>query len=94
MNFATWAYRHSRSLLSLFAVLAIAGAACSLWLPVALFPQISFPRVRIDLDAGDRPAERMAIEVTTPKTEPCKFSSPLFARAVTRPYPGTARPGY
>jgi len=69
MNFATWAYRHSRSLLSLFAVLAIAGAACSLWLPVALFPQVSFPRVRIDLDAGDRPAERMAIEVTTPVEE-------------------------
>src|SRR6202022_1927864 len=69
MNFATWAYRHSHSLLSLFAVLAIAGAACSLWLPVALFPQLSFPRLRIDLDAGDRPAERMAIEVTTPVEE-------------------------
>jgi CzcA family heavy metal efflux pump len=66
MNF--W-YRHSRFLLSLFTVLAIAGAACSLWLPVALFPQLSFPRLRIDLDAGDRPAERMAIEVTTPVEE-------------------------
>ena len=59
MNFATWAYRHSRFLLSLFVVFAIAGAACSLWLPVALFPQLSFPRIRIDLDAGDRPAERI-----------------------------------
>jgi CzcA family heavy metal efflux pump len=69
MNFAVWSYRHSRFLLSLFVVLAIAGAACSLWLPVALFPQLSFPRIRIDLDAGDRPAERMAIEVTTPVEE-------------------------
>src|ERR1700686_368319 len=66
MNFG---YRHSRFLLSLFAVLAIAGAACSVWLPVALFPQISFPRIRIDLDAGDRPADQMAIEVTTPVEE-------------------------
>jgi multidrug efflux pump subunit AcrB len=66
MNFG---YRHSRFLLSLFAVLAVAGAACSLWLPVALFPQLSFPRIRIDLEAGDRPAERMAIEVTTPVEE-------------------------
>src|ERR1700692_891368 len=66
MNFG---YRHSRFLLSLFAVLAIAGAVCSLWLPVALFPQLSFPRVRIDLEAGDRRAERMAIEVTTPVEE-------------------------
>src|ERR1700739_2196987 len=66
MNFG---YRHSRFLLSLFAVLAFAGAACSLWLPVALFPQVSFPRIRIDLDAGDRPAGRMAIEVTVPIEE-------------------------
>jgi len=69
MNFAAWAYRHSRSVLSLFVVLAIGGAVCSLWLPVALFPQVSFPRVRINLDAGDRPAERMAIEVTNPVEE-------------------------
>src|SRR5260370_25042382 len=66
MNFG---YRHSRFLRALFAVRAIAGAACSLWLPVSLFPQLSFPRIRIDLDAGDRPAERMAIEVTTPVEE-------------------------
>ncbi len=69
MNLAAWAYRHSRFLLSLFVVFAMAGAACSLWLPVTLFPQLSFPRIRIDLDAGDRPAERMAIEVTTPIEE-------------------------
>ena len=30
------------------------------FMPVALFPQVSFPRVRITLDSGDRPAERMA----------------------------------
>src|SRR6202047_1339668 len=66
MNFG---YRHSRFLLSLFAVFAVAGAACSLWLPVALFPQLSFPRIRIDLEAGDRPAEAVAIEVTTPVEE-------------------------
>src|SRR6201987_2273300 len=66
MNFTDWTFRHPRFLLSLLAVLAIAGATCAIWLPVALFPQISFPRIRIDLEAGDRPAERMAIEVTTP----------------------------
>ena len=69
MNFVAWAYHHSRFLLSLFVVFAIAGATCSLWLPVALFPQVSFPRIRIDLDAGDQPAEQMAIEVTTPVEE-------------------------
>ncbi|SRR5579862_2783549 len=69
MNFTAWAQGHSRSILFLLAALAIAGAVSSLSLPVALFPQVSFPRVRITVDAGDRPAEQMAIEVTTPVEE-------------------------
>src|SRR5579862_9484323 len=69
MNFTAWAQGHSRSILFLLAALAIAGAFSSLSLPVALFPQVSFPRVRISLDAGDRPAEQMAVEVTTPVEE-------------------------
>ncbi len=69
MNFSDWTHRHSRSLLFLFAVLAAAGAMSSCQLPVSLFPQVSFPRVRIDLEAGDRPAERMVVEVTTPIEE-------------------------
>src|SRR5258708_9779650 len=66
MNFTDWTFRHPRFLLSLLAVLAIAGATCAIWLPVALFPQVSFPRIRINVDAGDRPAERMAIEGSAP----------------------------
>jgi CzcA family heavy metal efflux pump len=69
MNFTAWAQRHARSILFLVAVLAVAGAVSSFSLPVALFPQVSFPRVRIDLDAGDRPAEQMAAEVTHPVEE-------------------------
>ena len=38
-------------------------------LPVALFPHVIFPRVVVSLDAGDRPAERMMIEVTVPIEE-------------------------
>ncbi len=69
MKLAAWAHRHSRSIIFLFAVLAISGIVSSLFLPVALFPQVDFPRVRINLDAGERPAERMAIEVTYPTEE-------------------------
>jgi CzcA family heavy metal efflux pump len=69
MSFAAWAYRHSRFFVSLFVVLAIGGALCSLWLPVSLFPKVDFPRIRINVDAGDQPAERTAIEVTTPIEE-------------------------
>jgi CzcA family heavy metal efflux pump len=69
MSFTAWAQSHARSILFLLATLVVAGVVASFSLPVALFPHVSFPRVRITLDAGDRPAERMAIEVTTPVEE-------------------------
>jgi CzcA family heavy metal efflux pump len=64
-----WTHKHYRSVLFCFAALAIAGIMSSVNIPVALFPQVSFPRIKIDLDAGDRPAERMELEVTRPVEE-------------------------
>jgi CzcA family heavy metal efflux pump len=58
--------RHRRSLLFLALMLTIGGIASALFMPVALFPNVAFPRVQLTLDAGDRPADQMAIEVTTP----------------------------
>ena len=69
MTFGEWMQRHRRSLLFLLVVLMLAGAAAALKLPVSLFPRINFPRVRVSLDAGDRPADRMVIEVTRPVEE-------------------------
>ena len=69
MNFTDWMQRHRRSILFLIVVLAMGGLAGSLKLPVALFPHVNFPRVVVNLDAGDRPAEQMAIEVTWPVEE-------------------------
>src|SRR6266487_2240030 len=69
MSFTAWAHSHARSILFLLGTLALAGAVASFSLPVGLFPQVSFPRVRITLDAGDRPAEQMTVEVTTPVEE-------------------------
>src|ERR1700694_5832228 len=69
MNFTAWAQSHARSILFLLAALAVAGVVASFSLPVALFPHVDFPRVRISVDAGDRPAEKMAVEVTTPVEE-------------------------
>ena len=59
-------HAHRRSILFLLAVLIIGGVASTFQLPVSLFPRTSFPRVRINIEAGDRPAERMGIEVTWP----------------------------
>ncbi len=58
--------RHTRSILVVAAALAVAGLVAALSLPVGLFPQVSFPRVLIDLDAGDRPADQMVLAVTRP----------------------------
>jgi len=66
VNVAGWAAQHRRSILFLAALLALAGAAMALRLPVALFPQVSFPRVVVSLEAGDRPADQMVIAVTQP----------------------------
>ena len=64
-----FAARHARSLGFLLVIIVSAGIAASFVTPVSLFPQVSFPRLRITLDAGDRPAERMDIEVTRPVEE-------------------------
>ena len=53
-----------RFVIALIALLAIGGLVASWTLPVALFPHVDFPRIVVNIDAGDRPAERMASEVT------------------------------
>ncbi|MBY0274152.1 efflux RND transporter permease subunit [Candidatus Binatia bacterium] len=69
MTPSTWIERHRRSILALFVLAAIAGLGMSVRLPVGLFPRTTFPRVVVSVDAGDRPADRMALEVTRPLEE-------------------------
>jgi len=64
VSMAKWMQNHHRSILFVLVVLALAGAASSFFMPVSLFPQVTFPRVVLSVDAGDRPAERMTVEVT------------------------------
>ncbi|QYD68240.1 efflux RND transporter permease subunit [Paraburkholderia edwinii] len=69
MNFGQWMQRHRRSLLFAIALAALAGALTAFRLPISLFPNVSFPRAVVSLDAGDRPAEQMAALVTMPVEE-------------------------
>lgn len=66
---AGWLERHRRFVLGLVCALALGGAASLASLPVGLFPRTTFPRIVVSADAGDRPADRMAIEVTRPLEE-------------------------
>ena len=69
MTFSTRVQAHRSSVLFFITALVVGGIAAAFALPVALFPQVIFPRVVISIDAGDRPAERMMIEVTLPIEE-------------------------
>jgi multidrug efflux pump subunit AcrB len=69
MRFEGFLEQHVRSILVIACALALAGAIAALSLPVGLFPQVSFPRVVVDLSAGDRPAEQTALTLTRPVEE-------------------------
>ncbi len=61
--------RHGRSIIFIAIALVLAGIFAATTMAVGLFPQVSFPRVVVSLDAGDRPAEQMALLVTRPVEE-------------------------
>jgi len=69
MSFAAITGRHTRSIVAIACALAIAGIVAAVSLPVGLFPQVSFPRVVVDLSSGDRPADQTALAVTRPVEE-------------------------
>lgn len=59
----------SRAAVLVALALAVAGLFAAANLPIALFPQVSFPRVVVDLDAGSRPADQTALAITRPVEE-------------------------
>ena len=64
MSASNWMQTHRRSILFFLLMLAVAGLFAAFKLPVTLFPNVDFPRAVVTLDAGDRPAEQMEIQVT------------------------------
>ncbi len=66
MKFAAILGRHRISILFFFLVLTVAGLFTVTKLPVALFPSMEFPRIIVNVDAGDMPVDKMIIEVTKP----------------------------
>jgi len=66
LSVTAWLDRHRRSVLTLATALALAGIAAALSLPIGLYPETSFPRVRINIDAGSQPAAQMVLQTTRP----------------------------
>ncbi len=56
--------RHVKSILFIVLALTLAGVFSAFRLPVALFPDIEFPRISVTAEAGDMPADRMMMTVT------------------------------
>ncbi|MDE2209164.1 MAG: efflux RND transporter permease subunit [Betaproteobacteria bacterium] len=69
MNFTGWLQTHRRSILFLLTILAVGGVIAAFVLPVTLFPDVSFPRVAVELNSGDRTADQMVALVTRPVEE-------------------------
>lgn len=69
MSLFDYLRRHVKAVIFCVVILTIAGIVQTLWLPVSLFPDITFPRLVILADNGEQPAERMMIEVTKPLEE-------------------------
>ena len=62
----TWLLQHRRSLLFLLFVLVVAGLLSATKMPVALFPNVVFPRIVVSADSGNMPISQTEIAVTRP----------------------------
>jgi multidrug efflux pump subunit AcrB len=66
VSYAALLRRQPLAILIIALAVALAGAVAALSLPIGLFPQVAFPRVVVDIDAGSRPADQTALIVTKP----------------------------
>lgn len=69
MSFIDWVERHRRSLIFVAFALTLAGIYAGVTLPIGLFPVVSFPRIRVEIDSGSMPSRQMLVEVTEPLEE-------------------------
>ena len=61
-----WFSRLSKPLIFLIIALAIMGAYLMFTIPVAVFPEVNFPRIIIGIDNGVMPIDQMMVTITRP----------------------------
>ena len=89
MNPARLAFRHSRAVVLLTAMLAVAGAAASLALPSSIYPPLQFPRVVVIAHAGTLPGPSMVLTVARP-IEQAVMEVPGIRRVRSRTFRGAS----
>ncbi len=66
MKLLHWVHDRAFALLLLVAILAVGGLLVVLGMPLAIFPSVTFPVIKVIADVGDEPAARMMPSVTRP----------------------------
>jgi len=66
---APWIASHAKSVIFLIVILALVGGYLALSAPVAVFPEVDFPRIVIGVDTGVTPIDQMLVTVTRPIEE-------------------------
>src|SRR5690349_19411109 len=61
-----WFSRLSKPLIFLIIAVAVVGAYLAFTIPVAVFPEVNFPRIIIGIDNGVMPIDQMMVTITRP----------------------------
>jgi CzcA family heavy metal efflux pump len=64
-----WFTQHSKSVIFLIIALSVVGGYLAFKIPVAVLPEIDFPRIIIGVDNGVMPIDQMVVTVTRPVEE-------------------------
>jgi CzcA family heavy metal efflux pump len=64
-----WSARHGKSIIFVILTLIAAGVYLALTIPIAVFPEINFPRIVVGVDNGVAPIDQMLVTVTRPIEE-------------------------
>jgi Cation/multidrug efflux pump len=69
MNLIKLVFKKQKAIIFLLIILSLGGLLGMFLSPVALFPNINFPRIRVNINSVDRPANTMSVIITRPVEE-------------------------
>src|SRR5437868_6524215 len=69
MNLSQFATRHNKAILFMTVALCLVGAFEFASMPVPILPDVTFPRIVVIADAGERPVRSVLASITRPLEE-------------------------